>query len=326
MSGGANGSVRAVIDRAAKEHAQLEGWKDQFRLRGREFELFVAESPIPRCRRILEVGCGNGFTAALLAQSADVVVATDLPEENPETASPGLGAPSELLRALGIENCRLLACRGEGLPFADQSFDVVFSGYTLEHVPDPLAVLREIRRVLKPDGLLYLVLPTSMERATYLPAFYQYLWRRAWWYATKRGQDAVPAPTLAGGHAASHYESSEERGGGRGGANGTGGMSWRRFKQLHPHFPWPEPHGAYRHYLAEIVTYHPWRWRRLIQHAGVRIRTRFTTILFPYYVVGLFTDPFPWFARWSRVARRAQTWPGLRSLGHNVYFVAEKRS
>lgn len=40
----------------------------------------------------------------------------------------------------------------ERLPFADGSFDTVVSTWTLCSIPDPVAALREIRRVLRPDG------------------------------------------------------------------------------------------------------------------------------------------------------------------------------
>ena len=44
----------------------------------------------------------------------------------------------------------------EDLPFDDNSFDAIWTITVLEHVPNPEKALREIRRVLKPDGLLYL--------------------------------------------------------------------------------------------------------------------------------------------------------------------------
>ena len=47
------------------------------------------------------------------------------------------------------------------LQFADNSFDVVISFHVLEHIPDDRAALREIHRVLKPNGRLVLCLPET---------------------------------------------------------------------------------------------------------------------------------------------------------------------
>ena len=44
----------------------------------------------------------------------------------------------------------------EDLPFDDDSFDAIWTITVLEHVPNPEKALREIRRVLKPEGLLFL--------------------------------------------------------------------------------------------------------------------------------------------------------------------------
>lgn len=41
---------------------------------------------------------------------------------------------------------------GETLPFADNSFDVVFADNVMEHLPDPEKVFAEIARVLRPGG------------------------------------------------------------------------------------------------------------------------------------------------------------------------------
>ncbi len=52
-----------------------------------------------------------------------------------------------------------LVCDGRNLPFGDDSVDGIFIMLVLEHVPDPFAIAREIRRVLKKDGFVVATLP-----------------------------------------------------------------------------------------------------------------------------------------------------------------------
>ncbi|MBZ0297888.1 MAG: class I SAM-dependent methyltransferase, partial [Anaerolineae bacterium] len=53
-----------------------------------------------------------------------------------------------------LDRAPLLWCPAEKLPFADDTFDVVTSLESLEFMTNPAAVLREMIRVLRPDGLL----------------------------------------------------------------------------------------------------------------------------------------------------------------------------
>jgi SAM-dependent methyltransferase len=47
------------------------------------------------------------------------------------------------------------------IPKADNTYDVVVNTQVLEHVPDPLAVMRELSRILKPGGKLFLTVPLT---------------------------------------------------------------------------------------------------------------------------------------------------------------------
>ena len=98
---------------------------------------------------LLDVGCGPGtITAdlALLVAPGEVVgidAAADVVARATEHAA-GLGIPS-----LRFEVGDLFA-----LGYPDASFDVIHLHQVLQHVADPVAALVELRRVLRPDGVL----------------------------------------------------------------------------------------------------------------------------------------------------------------------------
>lgn len=98
--------------------------------------------------RVLDLGCGEGHFAALLAREAATVVAADVAQE-----------PLRRARALhsGLD-ARLIEPDG-ALPLEDASFDMVWAGETIEHVTDTVRWLSEVRRVLRSGGLLALSTP-----------------------------------------------------------------------------------------------------------------------------------------------------------------------
>ncbi|QXP51768.1 class I SAM-dependent methyltransferase [Cellulophaga sp. HaHa_2_1] len=52
------------------------------------------------------------------------------------------------------------------LPFADNSFDIIFCNHVLEHIPDDTKAMEEIYRILKPNGWAALQIPQDLKRAT----------------------------------------------------------------------------------------------------------------------------------------------------------------
>jgi ubiquinone/menaquinone biosynthesis C-methylase UbiE len=99
-----------------------------------------------RLGRTLEIGAGTGyFTLNLLRAGAiERAVATDI--------SPGMLRTLEASAAeLGVE-VETVCCEAAGLPFPDDSFDLVFGHAVLHHLPDLGAVFTEFRRVLRPGG------------------------------------------------------------------------------------------------------------------------------------------------------------------------------
>jgi SAM-dependent methyltransferase len=102
-------------------------------------------------KRVLEIGCGAGGMLGPLQRYGEVS---------------GLDIDHEYVsfcKARGFEN--VLCGSGYELPFADASFDLVCLFDTIEHIPDEDMVLREVRRVLRPGGSVFLSVPA-----------YQWLW------------------------------------------------------------------------------------------------------------------------------------------------------
>lgn len=78
----------------------------------------------------------------------------------------GSGAHKQAERSIGLDfinrgSADVLADLDKGLPFADHSIDRVFAVHILEHVRDLFALLAEIHRVLRPDGVLHVMVPDS---------------------------------------------------------------------------------------------------------------------------------------------------------------------
>ena len=96
---------------------------------------------------VLDVGCGPGTISADLARrvAPGPVIAVDY-------------APDAIAAAVadfaGVANLTFAVGDGYALDFPDASFDVVHAHQVLQHLTDPVAALREWKRVLKPGGVL----------------------------------------------------------------------------------------------------------------------------------------------------------------------------
>ncbi len=98
--------------------------------------------------RILDVGCGPGWFPLELADyaSAATVVGVDLSRPMLTTATAHAAASRHGSRV------HFAQTRGEVLPFADGTFDLVVSTLALHHLQDPVAALAELRRVTRPSA------------------------------------------------------------------------------------------------------------------------------------------------------------------------------
>lgn len=96
--------------------------------------------------RVLDIGCGNGSFLALMRSAGWDIAGV---ESDPQAAK------------LASERLNISVCEeqfGKGI-FAAASFHAITLHHMIEHVHDPIGVIAECRRLLKPEGLLIIVTP-----------------------------------------------------------------------------------------------------------------------------------------------------------------------
>ncbi|MEO0758632.1 MAG: class I SAM-dependent methyltransferase [Cyanobacteria bacterium J06648_16] len=125
---------------------------------------------LPPHANVLDLGCGTGKLLRRLLK------------ERPDLTATGIDFSAEMLTQAQRQNPdpeRLTYVQGrtEALPLPDAQFDAAFCTISFLHYPDPVAVLRDVRRVLKPGGQFHL--------ADYIPS-------------RLSAQDTLTIPILAG--------------------------------------------------------------------------------------------------------------------------------
>ena len=102
------------------------------------------ELPLRPGDEILEIGIGTGLTAPLYPPECNVT--------GIDVSAPMLQEAVKHIDSEARRNIQLLQMDAASLTFPDESFDVVYAAYVISVVPDPLAVVREMRRVCRVGG------------------------------------------------------------------------------------------------------------------------------------------------------------------------------
>jgi phosphatidylethanolamine/phosphatidyl-N-methylethanolamine N-methyltransferase len=105
---------------------------------------------------VLEVGIGTGLNLPLYSPACRLT-GIDLSQEMLDKAV-------ERAQKLAMPNVTLKVMDATALDFADNEFDKAVATYTISAVPDPVAVLREMRRVVKPGGVIVVLNHFRSER------------------------------------------------------------------------------------------------------------------------------------------------------------------
>jgi len=109
----------------------------------------VKQLAIQRSDSLLEVGIGTGLNLPLYPLSCHLT-GIDLMQEMLDKAV-------ERVHNLAMPNVTLKVMDATSMDFGENEFDKALATYTISAVPDPVAVLREMRRVVKPGGIIVIL-------------------------------------------------------------------------------------------------------------------------------------------------------------------------
>jgi SAM-dependent methyltransferase len=138
--------------------------EDRARIWHDYFDIFPWQSLSPDARGI-DVGCGSGRWAALVAPKVGRLLCIDASADALEVARGNLAT---------LPNVQLAEASVESLPVEDASQDFIYSLGVLHHVPDTAAAVRSVAAKLKPGAPLLLYLYYNFENRQ---AWFRVLWR-----------------------------------------------------------------------------------------------------------------------------------------------------
>lgn len=144
-----NDQNAAALDEPLERLAATDAGSDIYK---EHFARYVFASKFTPGKTVLDVACGSGYGASWLKRAgAKKVVGADIDPAAIKRARDEFGAPEIDFLEMDAVN----------LKFPDNSFEVVVSFETLEHLNNQAQFIRELRRVLKPGGVLIISTPNK---------------------------------------------------------------------------------------------------------------------------------------------------------------------
>ncbi|MCX5677984.1 MAG: class I SAM-dependent methyltransferase [Candidatus Omnitrophica bacterium] len=296
-----------TLYKAKAEASDLQPWHDYFESKARELRTILRFSGCGDADSVLEIGCGNGFTALLLSEKAKRVEAFDLPLKDPVSHSMGIGAANELVKRLNSINVHVTGGSAETLPFKDGSFRLIFSEYALQYVKNKDKALMEMHRVLTDDGRIIMVVPNFMERVFSPIMKYKYAAQRILSRIFKSGH-AKAVSAAQGGAGCPQSACAQDK------------LAALRDQLL------LRPDGAYKSFMEEMFRHTPGSWKKLFERNGFKVVNTFSTQILPLGVFDILGTSVVRFLshRSHYLNDRLGGLPLIKNIGYSIGLVIEK--
>jgi len=293
------------VNTAIKEAYGQEPWPGYYLIRGDEFKNLFLSIKSRDIGKTLEVGCGNGFFSYLASSVSSTVIATDLYCKDPKSHTVGMDNARQLISKIGSNNISLCACSGERLPFKDDVFDTVFSSYVLQYIKDRQFFLNELKRVIKKDGKIVLVLPNFTERVYSFFQYYVYFIVKIMKMVFKK---------ICG------KKNSRD--------NNTKSLPFdiKKFRENYKYFPFPGPHGAYKNSFIEMISHMSHRWNAEFKTAGLKLNSSFTTVFVSYPLILTISYRLAYIMLFlsKKITQFLGTKPFVKYFGYNYCVILKK--
>lgn len=307
MSVTGNGWIDEALRKAGEVAADLQPWPDYFKFKAEELKTILGFYEFDAVNSMLEIGCGNGFTACMLSRKARHVEAFDLPVKDPVSHSVGIGMAERLVCRMAIRNMDVVGGSVANMPFRDSSFDIVFSQYMLQYVQDKRKALQEMRRVMTDNGIVITIVPNFTERILVPLVRCQYVLKRLLVRMVNKDTE------------------------GRAGLSGIvadipSAHTPDRISRAINDYLLLRPDGAYKSYIEELMSHRPGTWKKLFAENGLKVIGTFSTQMLPLGLFELLGSSATRLVskKINSLTRMIGGLPIIKNMGYSVGFVAVK--